>query len=249
VAASTDTQLIIEHSGNAGITILTPNSGTAQLSFGCPAENRQGSIFYDQSANMMTLRSGNDNLKRITLSGSSGDATIYSNLVIGTAGKGIDFGATTGASGTGITSGDNVLDWYEEGSFTPFLTDNSTTETDSQGYSYRVGRYVRIGRLVHFQLAFTINDLGNLTGSQYARIAGLPFVESNVTSNYASVSFGYGSSLALPSAGDSLTGYVELNTSLIALKYWTATGGVLTPLISEISVNAQVMVSGTYETA
>ena len=180
----------------------------------------------------------------------AGDVTISTgNVVIGTAGKGIDFSATTGASGTGITSGSNVLDWYEEGEFTPFLTDNSTTEADSQGYSYRVGRYVRIGRLVHFQLAFTINNLGNLTGSQYARIAGLPFVESNVTSNYASVSFGYGSSLALPTAGDSLTGYVELNTSLISLKYWTATGGVLTPTIDNMSVNAQVMVAGTYETA
>jgi len=177
VTASTDTQLIIEHSGNAGITILTPNSGTAQLSFGCPAENRQGSIFYDQSANMMTLRSGNDNLKRITLSGSSGDATIYSNLVIGTAGKGIDFSAATpDESGAGSMSSE-LLDDYEEGTWTPVLWDNSN-DAGTQSYTSQDGKYTKIGNVVNYSFRLYMSSVGNLTTSQYAKVGGLPFAPS-----------------------------------------------------------------------
>ena len=58
VTASTDTQFIIEHSGNAGISILTPATATGQISFGSPTDNRQGSLFYNHSGDTMTFRTG-----------------------------------------------------------------------------------------------------------------------------------------------------------------------------------------------
>jgi len=91
------------------------------------------------------------------------------NVVIGTAGKGIDFSANTHAAG--MTS--ELLTWYEEGVWTPVVVPSSgsiTTQTCS-------GRYTRIGRLVTIQLSIVINDVG--TAGSIASISGLPFTSSN----------------------------------------------------------------------
>ena len=68
---------------------------------------------------------------------SSGNITISNgNLIVGTAGKGIDFSAT---SGTGTSE---LFDDYEEGLFTP------TWVGVTQNSSYEVWRYTKIGRQV-----------------------------------------------------------------------------------------------------
>ena len=71
------------------------------------------------------------------------------NLNIGTAGKGIDFSAA--ANQGGATS--ELLDDYEEGSFTPaLLNDGSTT------YSKQKGKYTKIGNMVWFNIEIHINN-------------------------------------------------------------------------------------------
>jgi hypothetical protein len=91
----------------------------------------------------------------------SGDVTVETgNLVIGTSGKGIDFSATSDGSGT-MTS--EVLDDYEEGTFTATWT--GTTETT-------VGSYTKVGRTV----SFTVYGLTlNVTTAVNAVMSGLPF--------------------------------------------------------------------------
>jgi hypothetical protein len=56
LTSSTDMQLVVEHSGNAGIAIMSPNANTTQLAFGSPQDNRQGGILYDHNANTLQLR-------------------------------------------------------------------------------------------------------------------------------------------------------------------------------------------------
>ena len=87
-------------------------------------------------------------------------------------GGGIDFSATSNASG--MTN--ELLDDYEEGSFTPFIrTANNTTEPS---YSHRVGLYTRVGRLVTYAMRITTS--GELsTGSGGTQIHGLPFNAMN----------------------------------------------------------------------
>ena len=98
-----------------------------------------------------------------------GDVSIGNgNVVMGTSGKGIDFGVTT-PDGTG-TVGSEVLNDYEEGTFTPTVTSVGGT-----GIVYTpvgdTGTYTKIGRLV----TFTVNLYGTYTGTfSYVRIA-LPF--------------------------------------------------------------------------
>ena len=83
------------------------------------------------------------------------------NLKIGTAGKGIDFSANTHAAG--MTS--ELLNWYEEGAWTPSVGGDAT-------YTIQEGYYVRVGDLVYVQCQLLLNVLG--TGST-TTISGLPF--------------------------------------------------------------------------
>jgi hypothetical protein len=104
----------------------------------------------------------------------TGDQTIVSgNLVIGTAGKGIDFSAATHAAG--MTS--ELLNDYEEGTFTPFSY--GTTSAGAGTYSSQIGKYTKIGNCVYFQI-YIVQTAHTGTGNM--RIGGLPF-NSSSTSN------------------------------------------------------------------
>lgn len=103
----------------------------------------------------------------------TGDQTIVAgNLVIGTAGKGIDFSADPSAPG--MTS--QLLDDYEEGTFTPVVIGSTTAGTAS--YSTQVGRYTKIGNRVFYNLRVVYTGG---TGTGNLRVGGLPFT-SNATS-------------------------------------------------------------------
>jgi len=83
-------------------------------------------------------------------------------------GHGIDFSAT---SGTGTSE---LLDDYEEGSFTPvYSTPNATLTT---AYSSQDGKYTKIGNFVHFQIYLRLSSKSG--GSGQLRINNLPFVSS-----------------------------------------------------------------------
>jgi hypothetical protein len=85
-------------------------------------------------------------------------------------GTGITFPATQNAS-----SNANTLDDYEEGSWTPGITNGAS-------YSTQVGRYVKIGNLVYVN-ADIVCTFTN-TGSGNQKITGLPFAIENVTAMY-----------------------------------------------------------------
>jgi hypothetical protein len=84
------------------------------------------------------------------------------NLVIGTDGKGIDFSATPG------TGTSELLDDYEEGTFTPTVTSASGSLTTVTA----AGRYTKIGRMVYINCQATLTDVGTGSG---ALIFTLPF--------------------------------------------------------------------------
>ena len=92
------------------------------------------------------------------------------NLVVGTAGKGIDFSANTHAAG--MTS--ELLDWYEEGTWTP-------TDASGAGLSFVAvsGNYTRIGNTV-FLFGYVRYPVTATTST--ARIGGLPFTANSADS-------------------------------------------------------------------
>ena len=97
------------------------------------------------------------------------------NLVIGTAAKGINFTANTNA--LGMTS--ELLNWYEEGTWTPTLSFGGATTGITYGTQF--GQYTRIGRQVTLVAKVVLTSKGSATG--LAAITGLPFnAAANVNS-------------------------------------------------------------------
>ena len=104
-------------------------------------------------------------------------------------GHGINFSATGDASG--MTA--ELLDEYEEGSFTPTIGGSSSD--GSLSYSTQAGTYTRIGRAVNFSLV--VISAGNVTGGGGTlQIGGLPFTaransSGQVHNWYGGSSIGY----------------------------------------------------------
>jgi len=102
---------------------------------------------------------------------SNGNLTVSNgNVVIGTAGKGIDFSIT--ASGTGTMTSELLAD-YEEGTWTPSVSSTSGTITTVGAVS---GTYTKVGRVVHANLNIAITTNG--TGGTNIAVTSLPFTPS-----------------------------------------------------------------------
>ena len=96
--------------------------------------------------------------------------TSEGNIRIYKAGAGIDFSATDDNETTGATTTSELLDYYEEGTWTPTLT-GFTNAGSSTG---RVRNYTRIGNVVTIWFdIFQTNN--NMSFSDGATITGLPF--------------------------------------------------------------------------
>lgn len=103
-----------------------------------------------------------------------GDVTVSTgNLVIGTAAKGIDFSANTGAAG--MTS--ELLNWYEEGTWTTTLGVGVTVNSGSWAAT---ATYTRIGRTVFWNVVQTSGDISASAGIEI--FSGLPFPPARASS-------------------------------------------------------------------
>jgi len=105
----------------------------------------------------------------------NGDVTIENgNLIVGTAGKGIDFAAQVSANSvSGVTTTAELFDHYEEGTWTPTCPTASTDLTSTSG------RYTRIGREVFISCSVVVPTTSSgaaflIAGFPFASIAGAP---------------------------------------------------------------------------
>jgi hypothetical protein len=107
-------------------------------------------------------------------------------------GKGIDFSAVTG--GTGTATG-NVLDDYEEGSFSGVIAGSTTagTFTDLANFC----SYTKIGRQVTVQYYV---QWASGTGTGNLLLTGLPFTSRNVSGHYYAGSLSYANVLRTANA-------------------------------------------------
>jgi hypothetical protein len=117
------------------------------------------------------------------------------NLIIGTAGKGIDFSAT---SGTGTSE---LLADYEEGTWTP-------TDDSGAGLTFTLGTctYTKVGRMV---TCYAVVTYPATASAASAKIGGFPFTPSDRT-------FGQ---IAYTSVSTALLNYVQGAGAFVFL--WT----------------------------
>jgi hypothetical protein len=83
----------------------------------------------------------------------------------------LQFGRIEFPASPNPTTDPNVLDDYEEGTWTPTLAASSMA---GQTYAFQRGRYVKIGRTVAIWGEVQLSGYSN-SGTNYLRMAGLPF--------------------------------------------------------------------------
>lgn len=186
---SSDTAGNLDDVSNSGSALLLETSGTLKYVTATAGANPRT---FTQRFNVNT----------------AGDLTLSTgSLVVGTAGKGIDFSANTHAPG--MTS--ELLDWYEEGTWTPSFTGWSSNPATA------AASYTRIGRIVHINALFLS---GTTTGG--ASIGGLPYASGNAIGGAAVSAWTYND----PSTQingviiNNSTSITNINAATISGLYW-----------------------------
>ena len=153
-------------SGNAGDLLLWNSSGGLTTAFTGRAVDS-----YINSGGGFAINNTTASGFKLRVGGTAkieNDLTVTGDVIIATSGNGIDFSATAG-SGTS-----ELLDDYEEGTWTPTYT-TSGTDFDSVTYGIQTGSYVKIGELVTVFCAIRTDSLTIGSGTGNVRIGGLPF--------------------------------------------------------------------------
>ena len=102
--------------------------------------------------------------------------TTFSRNIKMDSGYGIDFSATTDASGMSS----ELLDDYEEGSWTPTIL-GWDTFTHYSGSSYYAGWYVKVGGMVHCGWKIYYQNLSTPSSNAHIRISGLPYAAKTIS--------------------------------------------------------------------
>ena len=173
-------RLSLDNSGNMGLGTNNVNNQSGYTSF---------TINNSTSGSILDLRRGDVALSGGRLVGFQNEFGLESRSQA--AGSQISFYVNNAYSGRFTTSGlcfgndtadANALDDYEEGNWTPNVGGTAT-------YSTRMGRYQKVGNIVHAQFEITISSIGTgnavvLSGWPYAS-ANLGTVQTGVCSYYA----------------------------------------------------------------
>ena len=119
--------------------------------------------------------------------------------------------------GISFDAGVNVLDEYEEGTFTPVLT-GSTTPPDVMTAT-AAGKYTRVGNKVTIKIAIQLTSFTLGAGAGAAQITGLPFTSANDSplSNVGPVFFhevDYEANASLATVVNENTAYVRFTESV-----------------------------------
>ena len=119
---------------------------------------------------------GNSSAFTMTLdstSTSGANLTLHDGNLILASGHGISFAATNDASG----AASELLDDYEEGTFTPAVT--SGLSAGQISYNSRSAKYTKVGNTVYFTFHININSATLDSGA--LKFGGLPFTAANVS--------------------------------------------------------------------
>ena len=156
-------------------------------------------------------------------------------------GHGISFAATT--DGSGMSS--ELLDDYEEGSFTPVLS--FAGGTTGVTYSMQEGHYTKIGRQVIAQFRIQLTSEGSSTGT--LRIT-LPFTALDTFSSTGidgNIFVAYSSGFTQAQIGDNpVSGYVGGGTNYVIFNARRSTGDAVTLNQTDIDDDFSVSCTAFY---
>jgi hypothetical protein len=166
---------------------MTSNGGTAAASISAIGET--------DSNTGLAFATGSSNTERMRID-SSGHAIIPGGVTLGTA--------------AGVYDADKTLDDYEEGTWTPVISDGTNDGTSDVA----VATYVKVGVHVHVQGRIRLSSLGSASGA--LRLTGLPFNSKTLTNNFGVMVVGRAAGLAV-TAGQAVYGDLRSNVDYVNL--------------------------------
>ena len=211
-------------------TVGVNNNTQANLHFTSPSDNASARYSrirknYNSPFNMEYFAS---------TSSSAQNHVFYSNLTTEVA----RIQGAGGISFNGDTAAANALDDYEEGSWTPVV--EGTTTTGTVTYGARVGKYVKIGKVVTWEFYLNFSS-GNGAGTMH--ITGLPFTVSN-NGTYPAVNIGYVQNISLRS-GHTLYGLHATGSNYLYFYEMPDGGGANVQPVYD--GNGSLIMSGHYQ--
>jgi len=176
----------------------------------------------------------------------AGDVTIEDgNLVIGTAGHGIDFSAQT-ATATGSTSSE-LFDHYEEGTFTITLAPSAgfTASSNTVAGNYtKIGRQVTVTGIAQMTTPASLGSYSNNSTDFGLSLSGLPFtIPSTISFRSAPV---IGVAVGLGTNDGVLVGHGDSNNTSFSIYQNKDSGGIRTSPTLATSTAATLHFSFTY---
>ncbi len=151
--------LVIDGAAGGTLTLGGSSAHTSKLVIASNAGNTNGNLLIE----------GGDGTDFITIN-SGGNVEIHDGNLKVASGHGIDFSATSDASGK--TS--ELLDDYEEGTFSPDWQGSTTGGTTSTDHNY--GGYTKIGNTVHVRI---YSKITSTTATGHWVMHNLPFIGAN----------------------------------------------------------------------
>ena len=215
---STPSTMQIKGAGGTaiGVTLISGND-----------ENAGGLLLESSATNSLRISADPDDNRNDTYIMFATDGTTRARIDS----HGIKFGSDTAQA--------NALDDYEEGTFLPTMF--GSTDAGTTTYSLQYGYYVKVGKLVHFQIRMTVAS-STATGNMH--IGGLPFVVLNdANRGYASINVSYSNNISLPSGSTYMGAYTSAGGSHLIL-----IGNTPASAIQYVSVDTSWtgLIGGTY---
>ena len=206
---------------DGGTTICTMSSDNTDFTIRSEVQDRDLKFEGNDGGSVITA---------LTLDMSAaGNATFNGSIfsggnVVVPSGNGIDFSAAGNVSG--MTS--ELLDDYEEGTFTPIFQQGLT----SAGYSTQTGTYIKIGRQVICSIQLRANS--GTENSDHIYVGGLPFTITNDVDHSFGAFWTYNGGFWTSSANTSFLGL--RNTTNLAF-YKQVDGGSIVGTNSDVAAN------------
>ena len=148
--------------------------------------------------------------------------------------NGLTFGSDTASA--------NALDDYEEGTWTPVLTDLSNNATM---HALTAGVYTKIGRLVTVTANVRTSSLGSVSGNLY--VTGFPYTSANTNGNNGAGAVANAENMNI-TAGHAITLYVGKNDPKGRFDIYDHAGGITALQSGEWSSDGMAAITATYST-
>ena len=134
------------------------------------------------STNDITIKRDDDTAVLEVATGQSNIEVTGGSILFGTADRGVYLGVTSATAA-------NLLDDYEEGTWTPVLT-GTTSLSGTQTYGNTSGKYCKVGAMVFCHMTIGLTAKATISGS--LAITGLPFTGPSAAGYWdVGVSIGY----------------------------------------------------------